>query len=296
MLPGLVPASALGRASGWGWGAGYVGALASMAIVGFLFVNPDPPLLPWLDRDTYDHLRITAPFAAVWFMVFIIPLFVFVPGEPGSGLPVRQVLKEGMGELLHTIRTLPQHRSIAWYLLAHMVYIDGLNTLFVFGPIFAATVIGLTETEVLLFGVVIFVAAGAGSFVFAWIDDWIGGRRVVAISLVALIVLCGALLLTESKALFWPLGTALGIFIGPVQAASRSLMARLAPKDLENQMFGLYSLAGRATAPLGPALVAYFTTVFHSPRAGMAVIVVLLLVGLVLLAPVREPRAAATAA
>ncbi len=295
MLPGLVPAKALGRASGWGWGVGYFGSLASMAVVWTLFVDPDPPLLAWLDRDEFEHIRVTAPFSALWFLVFVIPLFIFVPGDPGTGLGARRVLKEGIGELLRTLRSLPQHPSIAWYLLAHMLYIDGLNTLFVFGPIFAATVFGLTEREVLLFGLFIYIAAGAGSLVFAWVDDWIGGRRVIALSLIALAALCGALLLTTSQELFWPLGAALGVFIGPVQAASRSLMARLAPEQLETQMFGLYALAGRVTAPLGPALVGWCTTLFDNTRAGMAVIVALFAVGLVLLALVREPRSVATA-
>jgi UMF1 family MFS transporter len=170
---------------------------------------------------------------------------------------------------------------------------DGLNTLFVFGPIYAAGTMSMTESEILVFGIGFFVAAGIGSIVFAWLDDWLGSRLVIILSLVALIVLCSGLFLITSKEVFLLLAWGLALFVGPTQSASRTLMAHLAPKGMENQMFGLYSLAGRASAPVSPLLVGLVTTAAGSQRAGIAVMLVSLVVGLALLLKVRERDAAA---
>ncbi|MHA1567984.1 MAG: MFS transporter, partial [Alphaproteobacteria bacterium] len=124
---------------------------------------------------------------------------------------------------------------------------------------------------------------------FAWVDDWIGAKRTVMIALAALTVIGAALLLVESKAVFWGLGIALGAFFGPAQAASRSLMARLAPPGHEAEMFGLYALSGKATAFIGPALLGWTTLQFDSQRAGMATVLVFFVVGMALLAGVPEP-------
>jgi len=144
--------------------------------------------------------------------------------------------------------------------------------------------------EVMLFGIALNVTAGLGAFVFAWADDRLGAKPVIAVALISLIVLGGAALLVTSKALFWVIGMALGVFVGPAQAASRSLMARLSPPEMRTEMFGLYALSGKATAFLGPIAFGSATDLFGSQRAGMATILVFLTVGLVLLLPVREPR------
>jgi UMF1 family MFS transporter len=187
------------------------------------------------------------------------------------------------------MRTLRRYPQVGWYLLAHMIYMDGLNTLFIFGPIYAAGTFLMDESEIVLFGIGMFLSAGIGSAVFAWFDDWLGSRLVIALSLVALAMLGTGALLADGKETFRWLGFSLALFVGPAQSASRSLMARLAPKGMENQMFGLYSLAGRATAPLGPVLVAGITVASGTQRGGMAVIVLLLIVGFVVLLKVREP-------
>jgi UMF1 family MFS transporter len=288
MLPDLVPKSMLGRASGWGWGAGYLGSLASMAAVWFLLIQEHAVVS--IGREQFEHIRATAPFAAIWFAVFILPLFLFVPDRPRSAVTFGRVIRDGFREVAGTLKTLRRHPQVAWYLLAHMVYMDGLNTLFIFGPIYAAGTFSMSESEIVLFGIGMFLSAGIGSAVFAWIDDWLGSHRVIMLSLIALTVLCTGALLAENKETFRWLGFSLSLFVGPAQSASRSLMARLAPSGMENQMFGLYSLAGRATAPIGPLLVAWITVSAGTQRGGMAVIILLLAIGLALLLKVRESR------
>jgi UMF1 family MFS transporter len=294
MLPDLVPASLVGRASGWGWGLGYMGSLACMGIAWFLLIRKPAGIS--LGREHFEHLRATAPFAAAWFTIFILPLFVFVPDQPRSNLSFGRVIRTGLAEVAGTLKTLRRYPQVAWYLVAHMVYMDGLNTLFIFGPIYAAGTFAMNESEIILFGIGMFLSAGIGSAAFAWLDDWLGSRVVVALSLVGLIVLCTGALLAGSKDTFRWLAFSLALFVGPTQSASRSLMARLAPKGMENQMFGLYSLAGRATAPLGPLLVGWVTVAAGTQRGGMAVIVALLAAGLGVLFKVREPKGLRAAA
>jgi UMF1 family MFS transporter len=287
MLPDLVPASLVGRASGWGWGVGYMGSLASMVVAWWLLIREHAVVS--LDREQLEHLRATAPFAAAWFAVFIVPLFLFVPDQPSSGLAIGRVIRDGLREVAGTLKTLRRYPQVAWYLLAHMIYMDGLNTLFIFGPIYAAGTFGMDESEIVIFGIGMFLFGGIGSAAFAWVDDWLGSRLVVAMSLVALSILCTAALLAGDKETFRWLAFSLALFLGPAQSASRSLMARLAPEGMHNQMFGLYSLAGRATAALGPLFVAWGTVAAGTQRGGMAVIVILLALGLAVLLKVHEP-------
>jgi UMF1 family MFS transporter len=170
-----------------------------------------------------------------------------------------------------------------------MVYTDGLNTLFAFGGIYAAGTFHMDIAEVTLFGIALNVTAGLGAAAFAWIDDWIGAKRTIVIALVALTLLGAGVLVVQDKSLFWALALALGCFFGPAQAASRSLMARLAPPEIRAEMFGLYALSGKATAFVGPFLLGSVTLAFGSQRAGLSTVLLFFIAGLILLRFVREP-------
>ncbi len=295
MLNELVPPDRLGRLSGWGWGAGYAGGLVCLVIVLVGFVSADPPWFG-IGKEDAAHVRIAGPIAALWFAVFAWPLFVFTPDQPGRGVPAMTAIRKGLGTIAATLRNLRSYRNVARYLLAHMIYTDGLNTLFAFGGIYAAGEFGMTVEEVIWFGIALNLTAGLGAFGFAWIDDWIGAKRTIAIALAGLIATGIAILLTHDKTAFWALGMALGIFFGPAQAASRSLMARLAPPGMQAEMFGLHALSGKATAFIGPALFGWATVAFGTQRAGMASVLLFLALGAVLLWTVQEPRRARSAA
>ncbi|MBX6324212.1 MAG: MFS transporter, partial [Rhodospirillaceae bacterium] len=202
-----------------------------------------------------------------------------------AGVAVRQ----GVGALWRTLKRLPHHPNLALFLLAKMIFTDGLNTLFAFGGIYAAGTFGMAAEELLLFGILLNVVAGAGAVGFAWVDDRLGAKPTVLIALSALTVLGAAILPIHDKALFYGLALGIGLFIGPAQAASRSLMARLAPPELRAEFFGLFALAGKVTAFIGPAAVFWVTARTESQRAGMGVIPVFFVVGLLLLLRVREP-------
>ncbi len=289
MLPDLVPAERVGRVSGWGWGVGYAGGLVCLLLALLLFVQPDPPPFG-LDRKLAEHVRITAPLTAVWFAVFAVPLLLWVPDRPAVATGITAAVRSGVGDLIRTLAQVRRHANIARFLLAKMIYIDGLNTLFTFGGIYAAGTFGMSLKEVLLFGILLNITAGIGAIGFAWVDDWIGAKPTILISLLAMILLGSAILLVDGKAWFYGLALAIGIFLGPAQAASRSFMARVAPPERRAEFFGLYSFAGKATAFVGPALVGWATYAFDSQRAGMATILPFFIVGLLLLLPVKEAR------
>lgn len=278
MLPDLVPESRLGRLSGWGWGIGYAGGLVCLVIALFLFVQPSVPPFG-LSKASAEHVRATALLAAGWFAVFSLPIFLWTPDRPSTGMGLRQAFIAGARSLIETLRHIRSYRACAIFLIAQMIYTDGLNTLFAFGGIYAAGTFSMSLEEVLMFGIALNISAGLGSASFAWIDDWIGSKAAIVIALVAVILLGAALLVVDSKAAFWILGVAIGAFFGPIQAASRTFMAHLAPVEMRTEMFGLYAMTGKATAFMGPMVLGWVTLAFNSQRAGMATVLVFFAVG-----------------
>lgn len=289
ILPDVAPEESLGRVSGYGWGAGYLGSLAALGVVMLLFIQPAPPLFG-LDPDLQEPLRATALFTALWFLVFAAPIVFFGPPEQSRAEPARELIRAGLTDLWQTIRGLRHAPSIAWFLVAHMLFIDGVNTLFVFGPLIAVGYYGFEESEILLFGVTIYLAAGLGAFALGWLDDRIGAKRVLLLSLMAIVVLALTLANLDGKMVFWGLTAILAVFFGPVQSSSRSLMARLSPPDQRAKLFGLYALAGRAIAPFGPAAVSWVILATGNQRAGIVVVAGFLTAGALLLLPVKEPK------
>ena len=288
MLPDLVPSARLGRWSGWAWGLGYLGGLAALVVALFAFVQAETPLLG-LDKTEAEHVRIVGPLAALWFLLFTWPLFVFTPDRPRIVIGVRQRIESGLASLLATFRNLRGHRNIALFLLARMIYADGLATVFIFGGIYAAGTFSMTLPQVIQFGIVLNVTAGLGAASFGWLNDWLGSKRTIVIALIGLLVTGAGAVLAQQVLWFWLWGSALGIFVGPAQAASRSLMARLSPPELATEFFGLYALTGKATAWAGPLLAGALTAATQSQRWGLATVIAFFAIGFALLAFVREP-------
>jgi UMF1 family MFS transporter len=286
MLPELAPAERIGRLSGIAWGAGYLGGIVCLGACLVLLINPTPPLFG-LDAHAAEPVRATALLAGIWILVFGWPLLVTAGG--GGGLPWRAALTRGLAGLKAALRAAMADRVLVRFLLARMLYTDGLTTLFAFGAIYAAGQFGMDTKSVLLLGILLNLTGGIGAVIFAFVDDWIGPKPTILISLAALCGLATAILLVDHVSTFWMLAMGLGVFVGPAQAASRSLMVRIAPADSRNAQFGLFALSGRVTGFVGPAALGAVTAIAHSQRAGMAVIVLLLGGGGALLAALRTP-------
>jgi len=317
MMPSLVPPDKIGRLSGTGWATGYVGGILSLILVlGFLAASPVTgrtlfgfmPLFG-LDPITHQGDRITGPLTGVWFIIFVLPMFLLTPDYPAKR-PVREALREGLTELRQTLRELPKRKSLAAFLLANMVYTDGLVSLFAFGGIYAAGTFGWNTIQIGTFGILLAVAGAFGAWIGGKLDDRLGPKRVISASLIILLLAViwiltvdrdhillipvappvpgGGLFAAPAEKAYLLLGCLIGMAGGPLQAASRTLLIRMAPKDRIAQHFGLFALTGKVTSFVGPLLIGIITWATASQRAGMAVLVVFFLAGLGLLRRVRE--------
>ena len=316
MMPSLVPPDKIGRLSGTGWATGYVGGILTLVLVlGFLAANPNTgrtlfgfmPLFG-LDPVTHQGDRITGPLTAVWFIIFVTPMFLLTPDYPAK-LRVRDALRAGLTELRGTLAELPKRKSMAAFLLANMIYTDGLVSLFAFGGIYAAGTFGWHTIQIGTFGILLAIAGTFGAWLGGKLDDTLGPKRVIAGSTVVLLSSIIAILLVDKDSIFFVkvappvpggalfsgaaeraylvLGCLIGMAGGPLQAASRSLLVRMAPRDRVAQYFGLFALTGKVTSFVGPLLIGAITAVTASQKAGMAVLVVFFVAGLALLSRVK---------
>ena len=293
-LPDIAPAEKIGRISGYGWALGYVGGLLAMAIAMVGFVNPEDPWFG-LSRESGENVRATNLLVAGWFAFFSIPIFLWVKEKRRPSAPGKNPLSASFNQLRETLGTVRHYREIVKFLVARLFYNDGLVTLFAFGGIYAAGTFGFSFEEIMVLGVVLNIAAGLGAFALGFLDDLLGGKRTIQISLVGLILAGVAAILTDDRTIFWTAAIVMGIFSGPNQAASRSLMGRFVPRNKENEFFGLFAFSGKATAFLGPLLLGELTRVFASQRVGIATILLFFLAGLLILLYVDEAAGMAAA-
>jgi len=289
MLPRLAPPDQIGRWSGWACSLGYLGGLACLGIALLFFIEPFIPLFS-LDAQQGEPVRATCLFAATWFLIFMVPLLLLTPETPGKEKTGMEAVREGFKQLQQTFRHVRRYANILKLLIARMIYIDGLATLFAFGGVYAAGTFGMNQHQILLFGISLTITAAIGAAIFAWIDDKIGGKPTILLSLAGLIFPGLFILFVDSMTKFWIMGMVLGLFVGPVQAASRSFLARIAPPALQHEMFGLYALSGKATAFVGPLLAGWVTEWTGSQRGGMATIILLFVIGFLIMLTVPAAR------
>src|SRR6202166_1857273 len=317
MMPTLVPPDRIGRLSGTGWATGYVGGILSLILVlGFLAASPDTGrtlfgFTPLFGLDPVSHQgdRISGPLTGIWFIIFVLPMFLLTPDYPAKR-PVSEALRLGLADLRRTLLELPKQKSLAAFLLANMIYTDGLVSLFAFGGIYAAGTFGWNTIQIGSFGIILAIAGTFGAWLGGKLDDRLGPKRVISGSMMILLLAIVAILLVDKQTILFMkvappapggalfasaaeraylvLGCLIGSAGGPLQAASRTLLIRLAPKDRIAQYFGLFALTGKVTSFVGPLLIGAITAITASQKAGMAVLVVFFVAGLALLARVGE--------
>lgn len=284
-----------GRTSGFGWGMGYVGGIVLLGILLVLFIQSFDGgeshgvlSMPFGADGMALDIRTAVLFSAVWFLLFSLPVLFKVPEAPANPDRPKVSVLGSYKVLWDTlVRIKRTHPRTLLFLASSAVFRDGMSSIFTFGAIIAAAVFGLSTTEVMLFAIAANVTAGIGTFVGGWADDRFGPKPVILISLIFLIISGGAILFVEGKSMFWIFGLGLTVFVGPVQAASRSFMARLSPAGREGEMFGLYATAGRTVSFFGPLLIGMFITLTSDTRFGIIGILIMLGLGLLLLLPVR---------
>lgn len=318
IMPSLVPPSQLGRLSGTGWAVGYTGGLVSLLIVAGLIATVAgtgktllgiEPIVQ-LDAARHETERLVGPFAAIWYLVFMIPFFLFVPdAQPSVATAGNQ--RSALEELKDTLRGLPAHKDMMYFLLARMLYTDGLSAIFAFGGIYGAAVFGWGPLELGMFGIVLTLTGALGAVAGGVLDDRVGSKTVILGALALLIVgALGILSIDKTHILFGievaqkaagsrpfsspgelaflAFAVVVGVVSAPVQAASRALLARLAPPDKVTQYFGLFAFSGKVTAFMAPLAVAALTSATGDQRLGMAAILLFLIGGMALMLPVRN--------
>jgi UMF1 family MFS transporter len=317
MMPSLVPPDRVGRLSGWGWALGYAGGLVSLVLaLGLLIADGDTGRTSFgipsvFGEGGHEGERFMGPFSALWFLAFVWPLMLFTPDLPRRRTGVRAVLGVGLANVRNTLRDARRHPGVLRFLAANMVYQDALVALFAFGGIYGAGVFGWGPVELGLFGILLTITGTIGALVGGALDDRLGAKPVILGSIAILALVCVAVLslgrehvlfLVETAApsptdglygtapekLFLALGLVIGAVAGPLQASSRSLLARLVPPEEAGRYFGLLALSGKLTSFLAPLAVAVATSVFQTQAAGSAVLIVFLVTGGALLQGVRR--------
>ena len=298
MLRQLTTPETAGRVSGIGWGAGYVGSMSLLLIVyaGFMADGRTGGLLGVPTADG-QNIRAAMLLTAVWMAAFALPVLI----TPPAPIDIEQPVPSSTG-VLGAYRKLwtdlvgewRRDRNVVYYLLASAVFRDGLAGVFTFGAVLGVNVYGISAADVLLFGVAANVVAAVGAVIGGLLDDRVGSKTVILSSLAAMVIVGLTLMALSSPAAFWVCGLLLCLFIGPTQSSARTLLLRITTPGKEGVAFGLYTMTGRAVAPLAPFLFSTFVAVFGADRAGIAGLLLVLAAGFSAMLAVRVPRRAAT--
>ncbi|MEP0521652.1 MAG: MFS transporter [Hyphomicrobiales bacterium] len=306
MMPSLVPTDRLGRLSGTGWAIGYAGGLVSLVLMlGFLVASPESGKtligftpLGGLDPAQAEGTRATGPLTAIWYLVFVLPLFLFTPDAPRRiGVSVISAARLGISNLLQRLATARQDKPLFLYLIAHMLYVDGLIALFAFGGIYAQSVFGWDTTKLGLFGIFLTITGVAGAIIGGRLNDSLGSIAVIKGSIVMLVLSSIAILSIEKSAIlfvipvstgvaelvYYLIGGVIGAAAGPLQSASRTYLAEVTHPDERTGAYGLYAMVGKVTSFAGPLAVGLLTTISQSQRIGISALIVFLIAGFVVL-------------
>lgn len=320
MMPSLVPPERLGRLSGTGWALGYAGGLVSLVVALGLVIPGETgltsfgiPSMLGFEPGPREGERFVGPFSALWFLFFVWPLFLFTPDLPPKGRRLGEAIRAGLIQVRGTLTEARRYPGVLRFLLANMVYQDALVALFAFGGIYGAGVFGWGAEELGIFGILLTLTGTAGALIGGRLDDRLGAQPVILGAIAVLVLVCVGLLslgrehvlfvvatappapddgfyATAPEQVFLALGLVIGAVAGPLQASSRSLLARLVPAEEAGRYFGLLALSGKVTSFLAPLAVALATSLFQTQAAGPGVLIAFLLVGGALLAGVKRVR------
>ena len=309
-LPSLGDEQTVGRISGSGASFGYWGGLLSLFLMliflaesgdtGRTIVGTTPVF--GLDPALREGTRAVGPFMAIWYVVFIIPFFLYVRDDTATQEPMPR-LSRVWHDLVATIRSVFRRRSVGAFLLGSMFYRDGLNALYAFGGVYAALVLDWDVAQLGPFGIISVVTAAIFTYVGGRFDARLGPKPVI-IFCVLLLILVSVVIVGMNRehlftiplvagsiipdAIFFGCGCVIGGAGGALYAASRSMMVRHTNPDRPTEAFGLFALSGKATAFLAPVLIGVFTTLTGSVQLGFLPVILLFLLGLLLLVWVNK--------
>ena len=277
ILSKMIKREQIGSLSGFAWGGGYFGAVIALIVVLGIFILPDKNIFS-LDKSQSEHIRATMLFAASWAIIFSLPMMFYLPSFSQENKKISTItsLKKSIVEA----QNVP---NLLRFLLARMAYNDGLITLFAFGGIYAAKVFRFSQLEIILFAIGLNISAGLGAIIGGFLDDNIGPIKTIKLALIGLF-LCGLIVIVSPyKMIFWIVGVSLGLFVGPIQSASRTYLSLTASDKHKGGLFGLYMVSGKLTSFIGPFLYGWLVMMSGNERYGMAVVLALIAFGFFLL-------------
>jgi UMF1 family MFS transporter len=314
MLPNVAPKGRLGFLSGLGFSLG--NAMGILVFVFFLFAwswNPHP--LFGLSNAAHEPERAVGVLAAIWFALFAVPLFLFTPDSPGSSRSIPQAVSQGLKQLGSTIAKIGDYKNLGVFLISRMSYNEGFVALMLFTGVFAAGILHWDAKMLAVEGLINSVVAALAGLFAGWLDLKIGSKRATIFFVVGCLIANAVIFsVTPQMVFFVPIDSAatatgglyptlpdkvflvaqcsIAFFVTGGLVTSRSMMAKLSPRHMLNEFFGLYSMSGTATSFIGPAAIGIVTAAFHSQRAGVLVGIFFLVAGLLILFPVRDAREA----
>src|SRR5699024_7247756 len=295
MMVKISTPSTIGRISGLGWGAGYLGGIFLLLLVYVGFIGGDAHWFGITDDDAMN-IRVVALVAALWFLIFALPVVIVMrtrkdTAEPEKSQAERVSIAQSYRQLFYTIANLWKHeRNTFWFLVSSAVFRDGVGAVFAYGAILGTTVYGVDPGDILFFGIGANVVAAVGAFVGGLFDDKFGPKRIIVVSLLGLLASATIVFVQDGTLAFWIWGLFLCFFVGPVQSSSRAFLGRLTNQESAGEIYGLYATTGRSVSFLTPALIAVFVGFSGDSRMMVPAIIIVLVAGLILLWPVSDPK------
>ncbi len=322
MMPDLVHKDHMGRLSGTAYAVGYLGGVVALIIMsGFIIagnvetgktvLGMDPIIN--LDASQREGDRFSGPFSAIWLVVFSLPFFLFTPDGKGKKVALGKAVSSGLSELAKTFHSLRNYRNIMIFLIARLLYVDGLAAILYVGAIYASSLFSWGTLEQGLFGIFLAVTGTLGAFLGGRFDDKIGPKRVIMLGLVGLLIATIGIISVDKTHILFVIEVAektkgsapfssvaeqvylcfaflIGIVFGPIYSSSRTLMARLAPEDKRTEFFGFFAFSGKVTSFMAPVLIAFITEFSQSQRIGIATTIAFLVGGFILMLMVRQEQ------
>ena len=297
-VPKISTKENVGKISGYGYAFGYLGGLLALVLGLVTIVHPTSPMfgISTIEGQDYRSMNILV---ALWLFLFSIPTFLWLDKDKQKKKLNVSLILDSFEQLKSTFKDIRKIKNTIRFLIARLFYNDALITIFAFGGIIATGIYGFDLQKMLIFGIVLGVAAGVGAFLMGFVDDMIGPKKTILSSNILLIIATIMVVFINDETIFWIAGVLVGFSSGPNQSASRSLMSRFSPKGKQNEFFGFFAFSGKITAFLGPFLLAQTTWLALSyfdfskesaQRLGISVVLFLLVIGTVILYFVDEDK------
>jgi len=279
-LPEISDEKNYGRTSGFGFAMGYIGSFASLVIIYPLVTN--------------DLVKYSFPASALFFLVFSLPLFLFLSDTKKYVERTKSYFKIGLERIVFTVTHLKNYKNLALFLVAFFFYIEGVNTAIYFSGNYAKSTLNFSFTELTLFFMIAQTTAVAGSIIFGVIADSIGQKKTIYITLIIWFIVIFTASVIQSKFGFFIVGCIAGLGMGSTQSVSRSLMSKLTPPDKKTEFFGFYSFFGKSSAMFGPLVFGFISWQTGSQRIAILSMGLFFTVGMILLSKVKEHSAKLT--